>query len=79
MSLLAIAFTVVFIYLVIMVPIQYSYLIELRKQQQARQNECYDQSSVPEQMAHDSISSNSFFKPANLIASWIIRLTQGKQ
>lgn len=81
MSVVAIVITVLFIYFVIMVPLQYSYIKELKKTQAAHrsQQELHDQSSPSMQLMHDQVQSNFFFVPANAVASLIYRIQYGKE
>ena len=80
MSVLAIVITIVFIYFVIMVPLQYSYIKELKKAQASHssQQDLYDTSSPSTQLTHYQIQSNIFFVPANAVASLIYRIQHGK-
>ena len=80
MPVLSIIITIVFIYFVIMVPLQYSYIKELKKAQASpsSQQELYDASSPSTQQMHYQIQSNLFFVPANAVASLIYRIQHGK-
>lgn len=79
MIVISIAITAVFIYFVIMVPIQYTYLVEMKKQQasKASQQDYYDDAPTPYQVIHYQLQSSPFFLPANLVASIIYRFKHG--
>ena len=77
MAVLSLVITIAFIYVVIMVPIQYSYLLEMKKYDLENSAETYRPHHCSDSFIQSKPQQHFFFKPAYKIASWLFRIIQG--
>lgn len=74
---LIIIISVYAIYFLMMIPIQYSYITEMKKRlkkQNQSQNEMYDNMSFEEQQLHFNVQGNLLNLPSNLVAALIYKI-----
>lgn len=68
------------VYFLIMIPIQYSYISEMKQRLKNKShNDVYDSMSFEEQQLHFNVQGNLLNLPSNLVAQLIYKLRHRKE